>query len=325
MRILALRALGLGDLLTAVPALRALKDHHPDADLALATTPAMAALAGALPGVDRVMAVEELGALPATEVRPDLAVNLHGSGPESHRRLLDLDPARMIAFRHPAVPQVHGPDWDAHEHEVVRWCRLLEASGIPADPTRRAVDPPPGSVPPRALGATVVHPGAKSAARRWPADRFAAVAHHAHATGHRVVVTGSPGERGLAERVARDAELPSASVLAGRTDVVDLLRVVAAAGRVVCGDTGVAHVASATGTPSVVLFGPMDPARWGPPDRPEHTVIWHGREGDPLADEPFPGLLDIAVSEVVAAMDDLPYRGRRAVPTMGRTPRQGAP
>jgi ADP-heptose:LPS heptosyltransferase len=75
----------------------------------------------------------------------------------------------------------------------------------------------------------------------------------------------------------------------------------------VCGDTGVAHLATALGTPSVVLFGPTAPARWGPPpDRPIHRVLWAGAEGDPHADRPDPGLLRIGVDDVLVELADLP-------------------
>jgi ADP-heptose:LPS heptosyltransferase len=72
---------------------------------------------------------------------------------------------------------------------------------------------------------------------------------------------------------------------------------------VACGDTGVAHLATALGTASVVLFGPTAPAAWGPPrDRPRHTVLWAGRTGDPHGSQPDPGLLEIETDDVVAAL-----------------------
>jgi ADP-heptose:LPS heptosyltransferase len=75
---------------------------------------------------------------------------------------------------------------------------------------------------------------------------------------------------------------------------------------VACGDTGVAHLATALGTPSVVLFGPTPPAEWGPPPDPGHAVLWAGRRGDPHAAAPDPGLLAITVLDVVAALQGLP-------------------
>ena len=88
--------------------------------------------------------------------------------------------------------------------------------------------------------------------------------------------------------------------------MLDLLAGVGAARVVVSGDTGIAHVATAVGTASVVLFGPTAPSQWGPPsDRPWHRVLWSGRRGDPHASMPDPGLLDITVADVVSELDRL--------------------
>ena len=70
--------------------------------------------------------------------------------------------------------------------------------------------------------------------------------------------------------------------------------------RVLCGDTGLAHLATAFGVPSVVLFGPTPPAEWGPPpERAQHVALHRGGRGDPHADTPDPGLLAITVADVL--------------------------
>jgi ADP-heptose:LPS heptosyltransferase len=123
------------------------------------------------------------------------------------------------------------------------------------------------------------------------------------AAGRAVAITGSAAERPVAEAIARAAGVPPDHVLAGRTDLLTLAAVVAAAGRVACGDTGVAHLATAFGVPSVVLFGPVPPAEWGPPpDRPRHRALWAGKRGDPHGGTPDPGLLEIGVEDVVGAL-----------------------
>ncbi len=75
----------------------------------------------------------------------------------------------------------------------------------------------------------------------------------------------------------------------------------------VSGDTGVSHLATAYGTPSVTLFGPMSPAYWGPPpDRPRHQVIWHGSRstrGDLPGPETHPALLSVSTGEVLSAAE----------------------
>jgi ADP-heptose:LPS heptosyltransferase len=153
------------------------------------------------------------------------------------------------------------------------------------------------------VGAVVVHPGAAYGSCRWPADRFAAVVRHLVAEHVPVVLTGSAAERPLALRVAAASGLPGESVLAGETDLLQLAALVAEARLVLCGDTGVAHLATAYGRPSVLLFGPTPPSRWGPRTQGRHTVLWQESPGaDPFGCDPAPGLLRISVEEVLAAV-----------------------
>jgi ADP-heptose:LPS heptosyltransferase len=301
-RLVVLRALGLGDLLTAVPALRALADAFPRHRRILAAPAPLAPLALLSGAVDEVVDTGPLRPLSSVLAEPDVAVNLHGRGPESHRLLQALHPGRLIAFGRPddGIP---GPEWRADEHERERWCRLLRAEGIPARPERVRIARPPGDGPAGLTGSVVLHPGAAAAARRWPPDRFAAVARALTERGIPVVVTGSTRERGLAHEVASLSGLPDRAVLAGATDLTGLARVVAGARAVVSGDTGIAHLAVALGTPSVTLFGPSSPAHWGPPEGTgRHIALWSGGSGDPHAATPDAGLLRLRPSEVVRAL-----------------------
>ena len=300
--VLVLRALGLGDLLTAVPALRGLADAFPDHRRILAAPIALRPLVELIGAIDDVVEAAPLRPLRNVDP-PDVAVNLHGRGPESHEVLLQTRPRRLVAFRLRGIAQTAGsPIWQQDEHEVARWCRLLAESGIPADASRLDVTPPPAPV--KYTGVTIVHPGAASAARRWPAERWAAVARAEAEAGRRVVVTGSADERALADAVVGGAGLASSANLAGGTGLRELAALIGGAGLVVCGDTGVAHLATAVGAPSVVLFGPTAPDRWGPPpERSQHVVLWTGGTGDPHADAPHYGLLEIGVDDVVRAAE----------------------
>lgn len=309
--LLSYRTLGLGDLLTAVPALRALRRAYPDHRHLLAAPAWLGPLVSGLDAVDQHVEVPELGAVPAQLAAPDVAANLHGSGPQSHRRLLATDPGRLLAFSHPDVDAGRRcPRWRDDEHEVDRWCRMLSESGVPADPHDLHLDVPEGPRPSGARGAVVIHPGAKSPARRWPVERFAEVARRLAHRGWTVLVTGSEDERPLAAQLAGAADLPDEAVLAGGTDLGALARVVASAALLVSGDTGVAHLATAVRTPSVVLFGPTPPRTWGPPVhlRDRHRVLWAGRTGDPLGETTHPGLLEIGVDDVIAEVDALAQR-----------------
>lgn len=292
-RVVVLRALGLGDLLTAVPALRALGRAQPSAHITLVGPAGPASL---LPAglVDEVRHSAPLTPLDPDLAFPDLAVNLHGRGPQSTRLLQELRPRSLVAYGVSAT-------WRADEHEVSRWCRLLSEAGMPANPTELDLPVPDR---PTVLGAVLVHPGAAQESRRWPVERWAEVARELQREAF-VLVTGSESERPLAQAVVDAAGLPPGACVAGDTDLLGLAALVGAARLLVSVDTGVAHLATALRTPSVVLFGPTPPQLWGPPaDRPQHRVLWAGRTGDNFADRVDAGLLELTPGEVVAAAQE---------------------
>ena len=311
--VLVLRALGLGDFLTGVPAYRGLRAAYPGHEIVLAAPEPLGALATLTGAVDRMLPARELQPVPWSGPPPAVAVDLHGNGPASHDLIRALGAPVTMMYASPAEPRVHGPWWAEEEHEVTRWCRLLGWWNVPADPRALRLTWPAGS--PAAGAAAVIHPGAASGSRRWPADRFAAVARALTAWGLPVVITGGAAERRLASQVALAAGLGRDAVLAGRTGLAELAATVAAASIVISNDTGVAHLAVACGTPSVTLFGPVSPELWGPPRLSRHQVLWKGsgtRPGDAHGSQPDPRLLRIEVGEVLeAAARLIPRSGGR--------------
>lgn len=307
---MALRALGLGDFLTAVPALRALARAFPNHYRILAMPVALAPLVAKTGVVDEVVDARPFEDLDPAVRNAEIAVNLHGRGPQSHEMLLKTRPHRLIAYANDNVEQTRGmPRWIADEHETVRWCRLLRESGIPADPADLDIAVSPD---PRYRGCIILHPGAASESRRWPAARWSELAKRLRERGHAVILTGTAGEFRRARAIARASGIPVDAVLAGKTTIDELAAIVAAARAVVCGDTGVAHLATAVRTPSVVLFGPTSPQNWGPPPRPYHRVIWHGSFGDPHSATVDPGLASITVAEVANELHALLHDARHA-------------
>ncbi|MFL6078854.1 MAG: glycosyltransferase family 9 protein [Ornithinibacter sp.] len=309
--VLVLRALGLGDLLASVAALRGLRRAWPGARLVLAAPAALGGWLQSLGLVDDVAdlrGLDDAAGLAALAASPEVVVNLHGQGPESHRLARRLRPARLVGFACRAAGFDDGPAWCDDEHEVDRWIRLSHWVGGVAEFDDLRL-PPPGE----RRDHVVVHPGAASGSRRWPARRWAEVAAALAAEGHRVVVTGTPAEADPCAQVAASAA--GIEDHCGRHDLAALGDLVGTASLLVSGDTGVAHVATAFGTPSVTLFGPVAPALWGPRIDPHlHRPLWHGtgpqlRPGDPHGTDPDERLLAIGVPEVVdAAHEVLPVR-----------------
>lgn len=297
-RVLVLRALGLGDLLTGVPVLSGLRRRHPDARLVLAAPGGLGRWFTDLGLVDEVLPSSGLAPLSWAGPPPDLAIDLHGRGPESHRLLQSLGPRSLLGFACTEAEHVDGPPWVPEEHEVDRWVRLATWGGIPCSAEDLRL-PPDGSRGDH----VVVHPGAAAGSRRWPAARWAEVAAALADDGHAVVVTGSRAEAPLCAHVAAH---PGVEDACGADDLPGLSRRVGRAALVLSGDTGPAHLATAHATPSVVLCGPVDPAHWGPRiDRHLHRVLWHPRPGDPTgdphADELDSRLARTTVTEVLDA------------------------
>jgi ADP-heptose:LPS heptosyltransferase len=180
---------------------------------------------------------------------------------------------------------------------------VLEHHGVPADATDLRLAPPRQVRRGRPGAPVLVHPGARFGAKCWPARRFGELAAALNRAGHPVLVTGTAGEHSLAGAVAGAAGLADSRVLAGRTDLEQLCALVAGAELVISGDTGIAHLAAAFGTPSVTLFGPVGPEQWGPPSDGPHVALGDAtvRRGDPFADDPDPALLAIGVGDVLRA------------------------
>jgi ADP-heptose:LPS heptosyltransferase len=145
-------------------------------------------------------------------------------------------------------------------------------------------------------GPIVVHPGAAAGSRRWPAERWAAVAGDLAGEGRRVVLTGGPGEEATCQSVALADE--AITDLGGQLELRELAWLIGRARLLLSGDTGVAHVATAHGTPSVVLFGPTSPGLWGPRiDEDLHRVLWRPRPDDPPGD-PHARTTDVRLARI---------------------------
>ncbi len=198
------------------------------------------------------------------------------------------------------------------DHEIVRWLRLVNAVGATAATHLEfPLAPADWAEADRVLGSQgvdperpviVLHPGSRVAAKRWPAESFAEAADClAPRLRAQVVITGGEDELPVACEVAR-AMKSDVSVVAGNTSLGGLGALLSRARLVLTNDTGPSHLAVAVGAPSVTLFGPTDPARWGPLDTRAHAAVWSG-PGDPISSVP----VDWVVGEALALVERCTY------------------
>ncbi len=295
------RALQLGDMLCAVPALRALRAALPAARITLVGLPWAREFAARYPAyIDEFIDFPGYPGLPeqAPEVERipaflslmqarafDLVLQLHGSGRITNPLALLFGGHQTAGFY---APGEFCPDdetflpYEDDGPERQRLLRLLEFIGAPAQGDE--LDFRVSATDHHELNAVAgcaaladdsyvcIHPGARHPVRRWAPARFADAADALAQQGVQIVLTGTEQERPVTEQVARAMHAPALN-LAGQTNLGALAALLASSRLLVCNDTGVSHLADALRIPSVVVFTGSEPERWAPADRALHRVL----------------------------------------------------
>ncbi len=117
----------------------------------------------------------------------------------------------------------------------------------------------------------MLHPAARYWFKAWPPERFAVLGDALIGEGYQVILIGSENERGIADEVMQGAEQKFIS-LVGKTNLRDLPALMKRCSLFVGNDAGPMHMAAAVDCPVISLFGPTDPAVWGPPGKFCHTI-----------------------------------------------------
>ena len=340
--LLAVRLDNVGDVVMLGPALRALRQGLPSARITLMASPAGALVAPLLPWVDSVM-VERVvwqDASGGLALDPDRELELvariadrrfdaaliftsfsQSPWPPAYACYLAGVPVRAgqaADFGGSLLNRVVAAT-DRETHQVDRNLHLLEGLGFPVVDRRLEVDVPPeaAAVADRLLGQlglapdqpfVALAPGASCAARRYPAERFSAVADQLARARLPVVVVGRTGEEDLAGPILQANGGRGVWSLVGRTGVAELAAVIARAAVVVANDSGPMHLADGLERPLVVLFSGTDlESQWRPRRSPTRLL----RRPTPCSpcyrfDCPFDlACLDIPPEEVVEHVLDL--------------------
>ncbi|MGD0681873.1 MAG: glycosyltransferase family 9 protein [Terracidiphilus sp.] len=153
--------------------------------------------------------------------------------------------------------------------------------------------------------AVLINPGAGWGAKRWPVERYAAVAQSLIDRGFRILINIGPGEEPLAEVIASQTGGAATPLACTLPQLIAITRRIALA---IAGDTGPLHLACALGRPVVGIYGPTDPSRNGPFGT-RFTVLRspESRRDHTRRAAPESGLLTIQPGDVLRAADALLY------------------
>ncbi len=278
---------GIGDLVQAIPAMRAARAARPGARVTLLGHPERGALAVMAGAADRCRSIETAG-LERPETAPALA---------AADRIIDfLTRGRLEAAlggKVATIAPLPPADWT---RGAAAWLlgEVATALDTPAAPPVPEIPVPGASLAPRA----VLHPGSGSVRKNWPLPRFEALARQIEDEAHLEVrwLLG-PAER------ERGTEPRRGQVLGPRV-LAEVAAALAGARLYVGNDSGITHLAAAVRrpdgrpTPTVALFGPTDPRVWAP--RGEHVRVVRAADGE---------MASIEEDEVWAHVNPLARRG----------------
>lgn len=294
------RALRLGDMLCAIPALRALRHALPEAEITLAGLPWAEQFARRFSTyINEFIAFPGHPALPEQTVREDelphfyqtmrsrcfdLAIQMHGSGEISNQVVAGFG-ARMTAGFHAGDAAPPG-SFIRYPESGLESQRLMELTGfLGAAPTGDRLEFPLGDEDRRELAGCgisaglepgnyiCIHPGASNIKKCWPPARFAEIADQLQQEYRLpIVLTGSAKEAELTSEVARQMKTDAINA-ALPLSIGAMAALIGDARLLVCNDTGVSHIAAALQLPSVVIFNSADIRRWSPIDQRLHRCI----------------------------------------------------
>ncbi len=308
--IVILRALQLGDMLCAVPALRAVRSAFPDARITLIGLPWAEALVERFdrylddfiefPGFAGLSGkVSQAQRFPGflAEIKSrqyDLALQMHDAGSITNSLVMSFGARQTAGFHEMGQ---HIPEegnfmlYPEEEPEVWRHLRLLEYLCIPLQgddlefplnerdweefhEVENQYNLKRGQY-------AVIHAGSRQAERRWSIDRFAALGDELAARGLDIVLTGTSEECTLTKALAVQMQTRAVN-LAGQTSLGCLAALLSASRLVVSNDTGVSHLAEALDIPSLVMFTAPDVARWAPRNKDLHRILVNAASVDPV-------------------------------------------
>ncbi|MGB9180139.1 MAG: glycosyltransferase family 9 protein [Pyrinomonadaceae bacterium] len=306
--VLVVRLRSIGDTVLATPSLHALRRFLPDARIDILLEDWVAPVLDGFEEIDNVITIERGSTTSRARVvrklraaRYDVAYNLHGgttatllmraSGAKHRVGYAAYQYSRL--HNHAAPPSAEL--WRMEKtHSAEQQLALLGWTGVPVTdrPAARLAltEEARNGIEQRLCDAgqdqrepfALIHPAAAFETKQWATENFARVAEHLHERGIKAVAVTAPNEAHVAAELVKSSSAP----ITAFTDLtLPLVTALASRARIFVGnDSGIAHIASAVGVPSVVIFGSSNVAHWRPWSNPASEVV---REEMPC--QPCPG------------------------------------
>jgi predicted lipopolysaccharide heptosyltransferase III len=330
MKILLLQLKRIGDLILTTPAVTVLREHFPEADLTMVVSSECADLLPAISGVDRIlMARRNLRDLPAflavAGKKFDYCIDFTRNDRSAFLAFLSKARKRIVSYRvrdqsksrarfYTDFADVRMRDLHTIDYNLA----LLEPLGI------RSVSFPLHLQLPRTAYEkadalrrnwniskpyVVLHPGSARQEKLWEAARWAqAIERFGRNNDLDLVLTSGASKHDQAHIAAIKNETQQQIIdLSGKTDLLTLAALIGDARLLVTVDSAPMHLAAATHTPQVILFGPTNPFHWRPRESP--ALILHGKTPEPVTEfspvQPRLPMSQISTEAVISAMDFL--------------------
>jgi ADP-heptose:LPS heptosyltransferase len=297
-KIAILRALQLGDMLCAVPAMRALRQAYPKANISLIGLPWAGSFVQRFNKyIDRLIVFPGYKGLPEQpydeavwkqfvaqmqQEHFDCILQMQGNGTIVNEMLRSWQAKQLAGFhRYDCLMDDRlFIEYPEGLHEVMRHLALMQHLGITGNepqmefPVTEEEEASLQEVAPFVHHEpyVVIHPGSRSEARQWQPSYFAALGDYCAEHGYRVVLTGTPEETYITDYVA-DLMTHKLVNLAGKTSLGVVAALIKHANLLIANCTGVSHIAAATKTPSIIISMDGEPYRWGPMNHSLHHVF----------------------------------------------------
>lgn len=301
-KILIVRMDKIGDLVLSTPVIKAVRDAYPDSHITLLVRPYARQIVEGNPYLNEVMTYDKatdgkgllkdiLFAMKLRKKKFELALVLHPKNRTHIMVFLAGIPERigynkklgwLLTKKIPHIKQY------GLKHEIDYTLDLVRYIGI--DPKNRALYVPINKISEQKIKGIfakngilennkviTIHPGSSCPSKRWNFKHFAKVADRlAESRSAKIVIIAGPSDKVLGDRMSGSMKAPHLN-LSGKTTVADLASILKRSALFISNDSGPVHIACATGTPTISIFGRNDrglsPERWKPIG--EHDLALH--------------------------------------------------